>query len=169
MTPGPTTPALVHSTPLVSKLRWCVGKHVRISVHWLVCGSNMPRWRFAPPLSGNALAAGWLEPDLHQSGFGSGLMREVYQVRAFSSIIGLWLSVRPSQYGLSPQYADTPYGLPFTEGVLSSRTGWCRSIAVFVRGSSTATMSVESSGEAYTAPFGFTRGSLRSVDTTSCR
>jgi hypothetical protein len=51
----------------------------------------------APPFSGYAFADGWSEPALHQSGFGSGLMREVNQVRERSSIIGLWLSVRPSQ------------------------------------------------------------------------
>src|ERR1051325_6301051 len=108
ITPGPTTPGLSHSTPLLSKLRWCVGKHVRISVHWLVYGSNMPTWRFAPPSSGYAFAAGRSEPLLHQSGFASGLMREVNQVRARSSIIGLWFSVWPSQYGFSPHHADTP-------------------------------------------------------------
>src|SRR6476659_1413902 len=105
ITPGPTTPGLSHSTPLLSKLRWCVGKQVRISVHWLVYGSNMPRCRFAPPFSGNACAEGSDEPLLHQSGFASGVMREVNQVRTRSSIIGLWFSVCPSQYGLSPQYA----------------------------------------------------------------
>jgi len=40
------------------KFRWCVGKQVRISVHVLVCGSKDDRWRFAPPLSGNAFADG---------------------------------------------------------------------------------------------------------------
>src|SRR5687768_3370665 len=105
ITPGPTTPGLVQSTLFLSKFRWCVGKQVRISVHDCECGSKYERWRFAPPFSGYAFAEGWLEPDLHQSGFGSGLEREVNQVRARSSIIGLWLSVRPSQYGLSPQYA----------------------------------------------------------------
>src|SRR5687768_16377782 len=97
ITPGPTTPGLVHSTLSFEKFRWCVGKQVRISVHDCECGSKNDRCRFAPPFSGNAFADGWSEPDLHQSGFGSGLMREVNQVRAFSSIIGLWLSVRPSQ------------------------------------------------------------------------
>src|SRR6185503_4085449 len=113
-TPGPTTPGLVHSTLFLSKCRWCVGKQVRMSVQALVFGSKYERCRLAPPLSGKAFADGCAEPALHQSGLASGLMREVNQVRPRSSIIGLWLSVRPSQYGCSPQYADTPYGLPFT-------------------------------------------------------
>src|SRR5689334_12594676 len=123
----------------------------------------MPRLRLGPQFSGKALAAGKSEPLLHQSGFASGLMREVYQVRARSSIIGLWFSVWPSQYGLSPQYAEGPKGSDFTDGVFGSRTGWKRSIARLVRGSTTATTSVESSGEAYTAPSGLTRGLRRSV------
>jgi hypothetical protein len=70
---------------------------------------------------------------------------------------------------LSPQYADTPYGALLTDGVAGSRTGCGSSIARCVRGSTTGTMSVLSSGEPYTAPFGFTLGFLRSVETTSCR
>src|SRR6478736_3894898 len=114
MTPGPTTPGLVQITLSLVKLRWCVGQQVRMSVHWLTRGSRNERCGFALPLSGNALADG-CSPPLHQSGLGSGLMREVNQVRPRSSIIGLWFSVRPSQYGLSPQYADTPYGFDLTD------------------------------------------------------
>ena len=40
ITPGPTTPALVHSTPFLSKFKWCVGKQVRIRRHCCVFGSK---------------------------------------------------------------------------------------------------------------------------------
>src|SRR6266850_2929654 len=79
-----------------AKLRWCVGKQVLISVHLPVFGSYIDRWRFASPASGNAFADGCSGP-LHQSGFLFGRTREVNHTRPFSSIIGLWLSVRLSQ------------------------------------------------------------------------
>src|SRR4051812_23558874 len=141
MTPGPTTPGLVHSVLLASraKLRWCVGKQVRTSFHWLLAGSYMPRWRLAPPFSGNALAAGCSEPALQKSGFGSGEMREVNQVRPFSSIIGLWFSVLLSQMGCGPHTADGPNGAFFVDGVAGSRTGCSISVALCATGSITGT------------------------------
>src|ERR1700694_4138140 len=96
----------------------------------------MERWRFASPPSGNTFAEGCSEP-LHQSGFLLGRTREVNHTRPFSSIIGLWLRVRPSQIGFGPHQADGPNGLSFDEGVSGSRTGWNTSLAVFVFGSTT--------------------------------
>ena len=139
-TPGPATPELVHSVWSASraKLRWWVGKQVLISVHLPVFGSYIERWRFASPASGNAFADGCSAP-LHQSGFLFGRTREVNHTRPFSSIIGLWLSVRLFQIGLGPHTADGPNGLSFDEGVSGSRTGWNTSSALFLPGSSTGT------------------------------
>src|SRR4051812_13626424 len=149
ITPGPTTPGESHSVSFLSwaKLRWCVGKQVRTSVHLPVFGSSIPRWRLALPSSGSALVDALVAGSLHQSGFLSGSTREVNQTRPFSSIIGLWLMVLPSQIGLSPHTADGPNGAPCTEGVSGLRTGWSTSVALFVAGSSTGTRSELSSGE----------------------
>src|SRR6266852_5020310 len=74
MTPLPGPPALVHSVLLASsaKTRWCVGKHVLISV---------------------SFADGCSEPFLQKSGFAGAPTREVNQTRPFSSNIGLCMLV----------------------------------------------------------------------------
>ena len=71
MTPLCGPPALVHSVLLASsaKTRWCVGKHVLISVNLPVFGSYIERWRLADSI-GNSFADGWSEPFLQKSGIG---------------------------------------------------------------------------------------------------
>src|SRR4051794_12382230 len=125
----------------------------------------MPRWRFASPASGNTFADRFAAPSLHQSGFLFGSTREVNHTRPFSSIIGLWLRVRPSQIGFGPHTAEGPNGLSLEEGVSGLRTGCGTSAALFVFGSTTGTRSVLSSGEPYSLPFALTRGLRRSVET----
>src|SRR5687768_989279 len=96
-------------------------------------------------------------------------MREVNHTRPRSSIIGLCASVLLSQMGSGPQCAEGPNGLLLEDGVCGSRTGCVTSVTVCAMGSSTGSRSVLSSGDAYTLPFGLTRGLRRSVDMASCR
>src|SRR5215472_12814002 len=91
----PTTPlcgppALVQSVLLAScaKFRCWVVKHVSISDHLPVCGSNIESWR-VDSLSGRTFAEGCSEPSLQKSGSAAGRMRAVNHTRPFSSIIGL--------------------------------------------------------------------------------
>src|SRR5882672_147230 len=68
-TPGPVVPLEVHKVLFASsaKFRWCVGKHVEISVNLPLTGSYMDRCR--PEFSsGYAFADGWLDPFLQKSG-----------------------------------------------------------------------------------------------------
>src|SRR6185436_18885342 len=98
MTPLCGPPALVHSVWLASsaKTRWCVGKHVLISVIFPLFGSYIDRWRFACS-TGKSFAEGWSEPFLQTSGFAGGRTREVNHTRPFSSSIGLCMLVWLSQ------------------------------------------------------------------------
>src|SRR5207244_11757361 len=86
MTPLCGPPALVHSVLSASSAntRWCVGKHVLISVIFPVFGSYMERWRLDWS-TGNSLADGWSDPLLQKSGFAGAPTREVNQTRPFSS------------------------------------------------------------------------------------
>src|SRR4051794_35624801 len=76
--PGLGPPLEVHSVWLASsaKLRWCVEKHVLMSVNLPLAGSYIERCRFALS-SGNARAEGWLDPFLQKSGFAEGRTRAV--------------------------------------------------------------------------------------------
>src|SRR2546426_6266034 len=73
MTPLPGPPALVHSVWFASsaKTRWCVGKHVLMSVTFPLFGSYMERCRFAVSV-GVSFADGCSEPFLQKSGFAGG-------------------------------------------------------------------------------------------------
>ena len=78
-------------------------KQVSISFHCAVPGSYIDNWR-TESFSGTTLADGWSEPFLQKSGlFAIGRTRAVNHTRPFSSIIGLWMLVRPSQIASSPQ------------------------------------------------------------------
>src|SRR2546429_9497132 len=70
MTPLCGPPALVHSVLSASSAntRWCVGKHVLISVIFPVFGSYIERCRLDWS-TGNSLADGWSDPLLQKSGF----------------------------------------------------------------------------------------------------
>src|SRR5215471_166089 len=96
-------------------------------------------------------------------------MRAVNHTRPFSSKIGLWMVVWPSQIGSSPQYGDRPRVSAELEGVAGSRYGCLICVAVLVTGFSTGTMSVLSSGDPYTRPLALTRGLRLSVEMASCR
>src|SRR2546425_11145775 len=86
ITPLCGPPALVHSVLLASsaKTRWCVGKHVLMSVILPVRGSYTERWRLDVSI-GVSLADGWAEPFLQKSGFAGGGARGVDQTRALSA------------------------------------------------------------------------------------
>src|ERR1041385_4580942 len=103
-TTSPPPPLLVHSVLLASdaNCRWCVPKHVSISVNCLLLGSYMASCR---PLrfTGNNLAEGWLEPSLQNAGFSGGRITDVNHTRAFSSNIGLCMFAWLSQIPSSPQ------------------------------------------------------------------
>ena len=76
-----------------SSCRWCVPKQVSSAVQLSVPGSNIESCR--PLLArGYLLADGWLDPSLHQSGFGDGRTVEVIQTRSLVSIIRLCALVR---------------------------------------------------------------------------
>src|SRR5258706_12377926 len=72
-TPGPVVPLDNHTVWVASSVmaRWCVGKHVEISVNLPLAGSYMDRCRLELS-SGNAFADGWLEPFLQKSGLSGG-------------------------------------------------------------------------------------------------
>ena len=146
MTPLCGPPALVHSVLLASaaKTRWCVGKHVLMSVILPVRGSYTDRWRLDVSI-GVSLADGWAEPFLQKSGFAGGRTRDVNQTRPFSSNIGLCMLVWLSQIRSSPQYADGSIGFCFDDGVFGSRTGMRICVARWRTGSSTGKRSVLSS------------------------
>src|SRR5439155_24774460 len=137
MTPLPGPPALVHSVWLASsaKTRWCVGKHVLISVIFPVFGSYMDRWRLAWSI-GKSFADGCSEPFLQKSGFAGAPTREVNQTRPFSSNIGLCMLVWLSQIGPGPQYGEGSIAFAFDEGVLGSRTSIFTCVALCLTGSS---------------------------------
>src|SRR5205809_7229496 len=147
MTPLCGPPALVHSVLLASsaKTRWCVGKHVLMSVILPVRGSYTDRWRLDVSI-GVSLADGWAEPFLQKSGFAGGRTREVNQTLPFSSNIGLCMLVWLSQIGSGPQYGDGVVGFWCDEGVLGSRTSILTCVALCFTGSSTGKRSVLSSG-----------------------
>src|SRR5215467_3932620 len=123
MTPLTGPPALVHSVLFVSsaKTRWCVWKHVRISVIFPVFGSYMDRCRFDVS-SGVSFAEGCSDPFLQKSGLPGTPTRDVNQTRPFSSSIGLCMLVWLSQIGSGPQYGDGSMAFCFDDGVLGSRT-----------------------------------------------
>src|SRR5712691_882345 len=145
-TPAPPTPLDVHTVLLASsaKIRWCVGKHVLISVNFPVAGSYMERWRLAASI-GNTFAEGWSDPFLQKSGLAGGRTRALNQTRAFSSMIGLCMLVWLSQIGLSPQTGEGAIGKSLELGVFGSRTGCFTWVAVCVFGSRTGMKSVLSS------------------------
>ena len=91
-----------------------------MSDHLPVFGSYIESCR-PDSLSGATLADGWSEPFLQKSGFAGGLIRAVNQTRPFSSMIGLWIEVWPSQIASSPQYTDGPSGRSLDDGVFGSR------------------------------------------------
>ena len=146
ITPLCGPPALVHSVLFASsaKTRWCVGKHVRISVIFPVFGSYMDRCRLEDSI-GVSLADGCSEPCLQKSGFAGAPTREVNQTRAFSSSIGLCMLVWLSQMRSSPQNGDGSIGFCFDDGVAGSRTGIFTWVARWFTGSSTGKRSVLSS------------------------
>src|SRR5215471_6453194 len=117
-TPLAGPPALVHSVWLASKpnCKWCVGKHVLISVNWPVFGSYMARWRLDCS-SGNSCADGWADPFLQKAGLAGGRTLEVNQTRPCSSNIGLCMLAWLSQMTSSPQYGDGVMGFCAEEGV----------------------------------------------------
>src|SRR3954469_6172368 len=100
----PAPPALVQRVLFASSAntRWCVLKQVLISVNLPLFGSYIERWRLALS-SGSTCADGWLEPLRQNSGLRGGRTRAVYQTRACSSSIGLWVVVWLSQSGVAPQ------------------------------------------------------------------
>ena len=110
-TPLSGPPALVHSVLLASwaKYRCCVLKQVSISDHFPVFGSYIESWR-PESSSGATFAEGRSEPALQKAGFCGARMRAVNHTRPFSSKIGLWMVVWPSQIGSSPQYGECPCG-----------------------------------------------------------
>src|SRR6266852_1265666 len=138
MTPLPGPPALVHSVLLASsaKTRWCVGKHVLISVIFPVFGSYMERWRLDSS-RGKSFADGCSEPFLQKSGLDGAPTREVNQTRPFSSNIGLCTLVWLSQIGSSPQYGDGAMVLVLVVWVFGSRYGILNVLATCLTGSST--------------------------------
>src|SRR5258706_3865502 len=137
-TPLPPTPLEVHSVWLASsaKIRWCVGKHVLISVNFPVFGSYMERCRVARSI-GKIFAEGWLDPFLQKSGFSNGRTRAVNHTRPCSSIIGLCRLVWLSQIGCGPQCTEGCSGSALEECVSGSRTGCLTCVAVCVIGSRT--------------------------------
>src|SRR5258708_1354947 len=103
-TPLAGLPALVHNVLLASlaKYRCWVEKHVSISVHLLVFGSNMESWR-SDSSRGATLADARSEPALQYAGFSLPRIRAVNHTRPRSSYSGLWMLVWPSQIASSPQ------------------------------------------------------------------
>src|SRR5437588_2374589 len=97
-------PALVHSVLSVSEAncRWCVEKHVSISVNFRFFGSYIANWRFDFS-TGNALAEGCSEPFLQKAGLSSPRIRAVNQTRPSLSSIGLCTLAWLSQILSSPQ------------------------------------------------------------------
>src|SRR5262245_44492574 len=104
MTPPSGPPALAHYVWWASsaKTRWCVGKHVLISVILPVFGSYIERCRLDVSI-GVSFAEGWSEPFLQKSGLAGGRTRDVNQTRPCSSSIGLCMLVWLSQIGSGPQ------------------------------------------------------------------
>src|SRR5437762_5185888 len=170
MTPLPGPPALVHSVLFASpaKTRWCVGKHVLISVIFPLFGSYTERWRLDCSI-GKSFADGCAEPFLQKSGFAGGRTREVNQTLPFSSNIGLCMLVWLSQIGSGPQYGDGVVGFWCDEGVLGSRTSILTCVALCFTGSSTGKRSVLSSVAPKIGPLACRRGLRLSVETSSCR
>src|SRR5712691_7825767 len=167
MTPLPGPPALVHSVWLASsaKTRWCVGKHVLISVIFPVRGSYIERWRLDDS-SGVSFAEGWSEPRLQKSGLAGGRTREVNHTRPFSSYIGLCVLVWLSQIGSGPQIGEGSIVFALDDGVRGSRTSIFTCVALWLTGSSTGKRSVLSSVAPYRRPFGLSLGFLLSVEMT---
>src|SRR3989442_13730738 len=124
MTPLPGPPALVHKVLLASsaKTRWCVGKHVLISVIFPVFGSYMERWRFDSS-RGKSFADGCSEPFLQKSGFAGAPTREGNQTRPFSSNIGLCMLVSLSPMCPGPQGGYGAMGVCLLQGAVGQRTG----------------------------------------------
>src|SRR5579864_3633627 len=88
-TAPPPPPLLVHNVLLASsaKTRWCVPKHVSMSVTCFVLGSYIASCR---PLvwRGNKTADGLLEPSLQNAGFSLPRILEVIHTRPCPSNIG---------------------------------------------------------------------------------
>src|SRR5436853_7941534 len=97
------------STSLLSKLRWCVPKHVSTVVIFFVFGSQSCICRLLCGM-GTTLADGCFEPSRQNAGVSDGRMRAATQTRASLSIAKLcdsdWLVHSTS----SPQYAAGPAG-----------------------------------------------------------
>src|SRR2546422_10250686 len=132
MTPLAGPPALVHSVLFASSAntRWCVGKHVLISVIFPVFGSYMERCRLDCS-TGASFADGWSDPFLQKSGFAGAPTREVNQTRPFSSNIGLCMLVWLSQIGSSPPYGEGVIGFRLDAGGVGSRPGMLRWVALW--------------------------------------
>src|SRR5205814_4593456 len=101
------------------------------------------------------------------AGLSGGRITEVYQTRAFSSSIGLWMLAWLSQMASSPQNTEGMVGFP-GRAVFGSRTGILIVVAVFRTGSRTGRLSVESSVAPYSGPLALIVGLRLSVAISSC-